>query len=71
MIIANATSNFNIHDVYYCKPIHQGSTAAQWQRIDSGLYLTSTYDIDNIEVWIDNFDAGSSYLDSPLTTVTI
>ena len=21
MIIANATSNFNIHDVYYCKPI--------------------------------------------------
>ena len=46
----------SIDFVYYCKPIHQGGTPAQWQRIDSGLYLTSTYDIDNIEVWIDDFD---------------
>lgn len=68
----------SINFVYYCKPIHQGSTAAQWQRIDSGLYLTSTYDIDNIEVWIDNFDAdvesiamlGNDYTNSIFGIVT-
>ena len=27
-----------------------------WQRIDSGIYIASSANIDYIDVWIDNFD---------------
>lgn len=54
------SSDENIAFIYYCKPIHYLSTKVQWQRIDSGVYISSnTAPIAYIDIWIDDFDANS------------
>ena len=43
-----------------CRPLHYfGGPQGSWQRIDSGLIVNSTVNIDYIRVWIDisEFDA--------------
>ena len=58
--VAVLTSDESNDFVYYCKPVHYLSTKVQWQRIDSGVYISSTTaEVAYVEIWVDDFDENS------------
>jgi len=62
-VLSAANPAQQIQFVYFCKPIHYLSTYVEWQRIDSGLYISSsTAAVASVTVWIDDFDPTSDAL---------
>ena len=44
---------------YYCKPTHYLSSNVQWQRVDSGVSVTSTNPIKSAKIWMPIYEATS------------